>query len=110
MPSGWAAAVALYGSSLSQGKTGRREETALTKGAHFLVRTVLCDGRAGKHRGPAGQLSRTGTGEARSAVLRRQRCDEGVVPLDQAELGGATGRAELVEELDVRLVVVLPLV
>ncbi|GGK27004.1 hypothetical protein GCM10011583_68740 [Streptomyces camponoticapitis] len=30
MPSGWADAVALWGSSLSQGKTGSREETADT--------------------------------------------------------------------------------
>ncbi|CAM5197773.1 hypothetical protein LSPH26S_02213 [Lysinibacillus sphaericus] len=32
-----------------------------------------------------------------------------MVTLDLAELGGTTGRTELVEELDVRLVVVLPL-
>jgi hypothetical protein len=32
-----------------------------------------------------------------------------VVALDQAELARTAGRAELVEELDVRLVVVLPL-
>ncbi|GAA2252107.1 hypothetical protein GCM10010104_56210 [Streptomyces indiaensis] len=30
MPSGWAAAVALYGVSLSQGKVGKRSETADT--------------------------------------------------------------------------------
>ena len=34
---------------------------------------------------------------------------ERVVPLDQPELGGAAGRAEIVEELDVGRVVVLPL-
>src|SRR5882757_8991110 len=45
----------------------------------------------------------------RLLVLRRKRGDEGVVALDQAELAGAAGRTELVEELDVRLVVVLPL-
>ncbi|GGU57173.1 hypothetical protein GCM10010498_13120 [Streptomyces cavourensis] len=36
MPSGWAWAVLLYGVSLSQGKTGRREETADTGRLCFL--------------------------------------------------------------------------
>src|SRR4029453_10284875 len=67
--------------------------------------------------GKSGSLPETGSGRdpikpsGRSLVvlLRRQRGDEGVVLVDHAHLGGATGRAEVVEELDVRLVVVLPL-
>src|SRR4029079_3753225 len=43
-------------------------------------------------------------------LLRRQGGDQRVVLRDEPELGGAAGRAEVVEELDVRLVVVLPLV
>jgi len=42
-------------------------------------------------------------------LLRRQRGDQGVVLRDLAELGGATGASEVVEELDVGLVEVLPL-
>src|SRR3954452_1080040 len=120
MPSGCAAAVFLYGSSLSQGKVGNRSETADTGSAHFLVRrSALVRPWA-----PARQTPRPrtaikamrpyGTEAARLCgplllVLRRQRGDEGVVALDQAQLAGAAGGAELVEELDVRLVVVLPL-
>src|SRR6266536_2555089 len=43
-------------------------------------------------------------------LLRRQGGDQRVVFVDLAGLGGAAGRAEVVEELDVRLVVVLPLI
>src|SRR5207237_1251195 len=45
----------------------------------------------------------------RVGVLGRQRLDQGVVLVDLAELGCTTGGAEVVEELDVGLVVVLPL-
>ena len=40
----------------------------------------------------------------------RQGVDDRVVLVDHADLGGAAGRADVLEPLDVRLVVVLPLV
>src|SRR5699024_4890361 len=47
---------------------------------------------------------------ARSVVLLRgQRGHDRMIEVDQAHLRGATGRADLVEEVDVRLVVVGPL-
>ena len=110
--------------SLSQGKVGRRSETAdtatgsLSGTARALVRPVRHGPRTANASAPYGDRGRSGrTGPRRHGCgplaellgLRRQRGDEGVVPLDQAQLAGAAGRAELVEELDVRLVVVLPL-
>src|SRR5215213_2167509 len=67
--------------------------------------------------GKSGSLLETGSGRdpikprGRSLVvlLRRELGDDRVVLVDLAHLGGTTGRAEVIEELDVRLVVVLPL-
>src|SRR5687767_135028 len=42
-------------------------------------------------------------------ILRRERFDDGVVLVDDADLGGAAGRSDVVEELDVGPVVVRPL-
>src|SRR6478736_78165 len=50
------------------------------------------------------------TGSVMAACLGRQRRDDGVILREDAGLGGAAGRADVVEELDVGLVVVLPLV
>ncbi|EGJ74913.1 putative ferredoxin [Streptomyces sp. Tu6071] len=65
-------------------------------------------GRDRKCAGAPGKRGRA-RGARGSPVLRRKGGDEGVVALDQAQLAGPAGRAQLVEELDVRLVVVLPL-
>ena len=67
MPSACAAAVALYGSSRSQGKAGSRPETgAGTGSAHFLMRYAAVPHGAA---GPAG--SPCGTTDTRIAVRRR---------------------------------------
>src|SRR5260370_2778167 len=47
--------------------------------------------------------------EALLRALRWQCGNEGVVPVDLADLGRPAGRSELIEELDVHLVEVLPL-
>ncbi len=49
-------------------------------------------------------------GDPHVSGLRGQRDDDRVVRVDHADLGRAAGRADVVEELDVGLVVVLPLV
>src|SRR5680860_1597307 len=68
---------------------------------------------ASESHGKSGRLSIVGCRAVLSALLlvllRRQRHDQGVVLRDLAELGGATGASEVVEELDVGLVEVLPL-
>ena len=56
-----------------------------------------------------GQSARPGDGRGHGR-LRRQGGDDRVVLVDHADLGGAAGRAHVVEELDVGVVVVLPLV
>src|SRR4051794_10534287 len=80
MPSGCVRARAAYEVSRSQGNSGSRWETG------SLIR--------------AGSLV---------VLLRRERCDQSVVVVDLAELGRAAGRAEVVEEVDVGVVVALPL-
>src|SRR5262249_55444864 len=50
------------------------------------------------------------TGSGFRRLLRRQRGYQRMVLVDLAGLGGAAGRAEVLEELDVGLVVALPLV
>src|SRR5262245_27509843 len=80
MPSGCARAFAAYAVSWSHGKSGRREETA----PPVTVRSLV-------------------------VLLRRQLRDQRVVVVDLAELGRAAGRAEVVEEVDVGVVVRLPL-
>src|SRR3954470_9888851 len=114
MPPGCAAAVFLYGSSLSQGNVGRRSETADTEIRLTFwyskrlgpVRRRSWGDRAVRDRGgaDAGRLAAYGL-----LALRRQRGDDGVVALDQPQLAGTARRAEFVEELDIGLVVVLPL-
>src|SRR5690606_35553038 len=58
---------------------------------------------------------RRGPGSARDPargsllVLRRQSSDHRVVLVEHAHLGGTTGRTAVVEEVDVGVVVVLPL-
>ena len=72
MPSGCAAAVALYGSSLSQGKTGRRSETADT-GSGSLSGYVAVDGAtpaAGNASVPYGDRRPYGTEAARVPCRR----------------------------------------
>src|SRR5680860_280395 len=68
---------------------------------------------ASESHGKSGRLSIVGCRAVLSALLlvllRRQRHDQGVVLRDLAELGGATGASQVVEELDVGLVEVLPL-
>src|SRR4051794_20059780 len=71
-------------------------------------------GRAGGPRGSPGagwrRCGRPGRpGGSVVLVLRLEGGDHRVVLVDLTHLGRATGRAEVVEELDVRLVVVLPL-
>src|SRR3954451_15540423 len=82
MPSGCARARSAAGARRSQGKSGSRPELM----GSF---SVLVD-------------------EA-SVDVRRECSDDRVVLVDLADLGRPTGRAEVVEELDVGLVVVLPL-
>src|SRR5690606_7563585 len=60
--------------------------------------------RAGSTR-PRGADRSLGSG----LVLRGETGDVGVVLVDLAELRGATGRAQVVEEVHVRVVVLLPL-
>ena len=62
------------------------------------------DGRAAPAPGTAGRAP-----SSLVVLLRGQRRDQRVVLGDQAQLGGAAGRPEVVEELDVGLVVVGPL-
>ena len=76
MPSGWARACSAYAVSWSQGKSGSRWETGPVIGAGSLV-----------------------------VLLRRERRDQRVVVVDLADLGRAAGRAEVVEEVDVGVVV-----
>ena len=80
-PPGWAAARALAGSSRSQGNSGSRAETSGQLGTRHL--SARSPAAAGGH--------------------------EGRVLVDLADLGGAAGRAEVLEELVVRAGVVLPL-
>src|SRR5689334_14427885 len=79
MPPGTALARSLWGASESQGKSGRTREVTRGPPRSLVVR------------------------------LRGQVGDDRVVLVDDAELRRAPGAAEVVEELDVRLVVVGPL-
>ena len=83
MPSGCARAFSAAGASWSQGKSGSPDRTPTRR-----VRRVE---------------------SVTPAVLRRQGRDQRVVLVDHTHLGGAAGRAEVVEEVDVGVVVVLPL-
>src|SRR5687768_7910026 len=83
MPPGCARARSAWPVSRSQGKSPSREETRPP---------------------PSGSLS-----GSLVVLLRRQSSDERVVLVDLAHLRGTTGRAEVVEEVDVGVVVLLPL-
>src|SRR3954464_11986789 len=95
MPPGWARAVSAYEVSWSQGKSGSREETR-SRVTLFGV--------------PGGVVSAASNLVGVSLlVLRWKRRDHRVVVVDLAHLGGAARRAEVVEEVDVGVVVLLPL-
>src|SRR4051812_44559151 len=93
MPSGCARARWACSTRWSQGKSGSRPDTERADHQGAVVGTVL-----------------SFTLMLRSLlVLRRQGGDHRVVLVDHAHLGRASRRAEVVEEVDVGVVVVLPL-
>src|SRR4051794_14962415 len=97
MPSAWERARSPYDVRWSHGKSGSRRET--TRAAHRGV-----DGTGG-----SSATSFKGKPRGSLLVLRRERGDHRVVLVDLAQLGRAARGAEIVEEVDVGLVVVLPL-
>src|SRR4051812_25863953 len=98
MPSGCRRARCEAGASRSQGKSGSR----------LLIMGSSCETPACHQRNP--MINSSSVSSLVGVDVSRQPRDERVVLVDLADLGGAPGRAEVVEELDVGLVVVLPLV
>src|SRR5471032_1651428 len=84
--------------------TGRRSRR---HGRAPLPQTARPDPKESRAaRADGDQTPRSGCG----LLLRRQGGDQRVVFRDRTELGSTTGRTEIVEEIDVRLVVLLPFI
>ena len=88
---------------------GVRVDRRADREVHDAVRVLPARApRTGRRRPRGSRRGRRRPSTPRSVRrLRRQRGDHRVVLVDHADLGGATGRAHVVEELDVGLVVVL---
>src|SRR3954453_14309426 len=98
MPSGGRRARCPAGASRSHGKSGNLS----------LIMGLSCETPVCHQRNP--MINSWSVSRLVGVDVGGQSGHQGVVLVDLADLGGTTGRAEIVEELDVGLVVVLPLV
>src|SRR5690625_3931912 len=105
MPSGCSAARAFASMRRSHGKSGNRRDTARCNSPASMLAPIGAEKITPPHPTGGAALSRRSF-----LVLRGQRDDHRVILVDLPHLRGTPGRAEIVEEVDVRRIVVLPLV